>query len=150
MWAILFIFGTFFVSVFTFQLIVSYILQRTCRLGLSFILSWYLTKLLANYYKIWCVCPNMDIWFLIHNSAIYLNSGLNCIYEFRRPLATSRAPKMLFLVMFRRFSIIEPKLDQIWVWLHRGHRCADGIYEPLKSLVTGSTLLDNCCVTRKS
>ena len=38
-WAILLIFGSFFALVFTFQLILSYGLRRTCSLGLLFIFS---------------------------------------------------------------------------------------------------------------
>ena len=39
-WVILLIFGSYFALVFTFQLILSYRLQRTCILGLTFILDW--------------------------------------------------------------------------------------------------------------
>ena len=63
------------------------------------------------------------------------------MYEFKRPLATSRAPKILLLGMLRLFVIIEPKLDQIRAWLHRGHRWAVEVHGPLKSLVKGYSLL---------
>ena len=48
-WAILFIFGSFFAIVFTFQLILSYRLQRTCGLGLNFILSWSCSQIFIFY-----------------------------------------------------------------------------------------------------
>ena len=35
-------------------------------------------------------------------------------------------------------------LDQIWAWLPRGHRLAVGVRDPLKSSVTGLSLLVNC------
>ena len=35
-------------------------------------------------------------------------------------------------------------MDQIWAWLPRGHRLAVGVRDPLKSSVTGPSLLVNC------
>ena len=37
-----------------------------------------------------------------------------------------------------------PQIDQIWAWLSRGLRCAPGVRNPLKSSVTGPSLLVNC------
>ena len=47
------------------------------------------------------------------------------------------------------FCIIEPKIDQIWAWLHRRHRWAVGVWDPLKRLVIGSSLLVNCYLEKK-
>ena len=116
-----------FALVFVFQIILSFGLQKTCSLGLPFILSWYrskyryLTNLWANCNQIRCVCPNMGIWCLAQNSAIFVRPERNLIYEFRRPLATSRARTILLSGMFRLFDIIEPKYEQIWALLHHGH-----------------------------
>ena len=39
---------------------------------------------------------------------------------------------------------IETQIDQIWAWLSRGHRWSPGVRNPLKSSVTGPSLLVNC------
>ena len=46
--------------------------------------------------------------------------------------------------MLRSFGKIRPQIDQIWAWLSRGHRWAPGVRNPLKSSVTGPSLLVNC------
>ena len=71
------------------------------------------------------------------------------IYEVRGLLATSRAPKTWVLGMFRVFGKIGHNLDQIWAWLPRGHRLAVGVRDPLKSSVTGPSLLVNCYLETK-
>ena len=54
------------------------------------------------------------------------------------------APKILVMSMLRCFGIIiGHNLDQKWAWLSRGHRWAPGVREPLKSSVTGPSLLVN-------
>ena len=69
------------------------------------------------------------------------------MYVFRRQVATSRAPQIMVLSMLRSFGKIGPQIDQIWAWLSRGHRWSPGVRNggnPLKSLVTGPSLLVNC------
>ena len=63
---------------------------------------------------------------------------------FRRLVATSRAPQIMVLSMLKSFGKIWPQIDQIWAWLSRGHRWSPGVRNPLKSLVTGPSLLVNC------
>ena len=63
---------------------------------------------------------------------------------FKRLIATSRAPQIMVLSMLRSFGKIGPQIDQIWAWLSRGHRWSPGVRNPLKSLVTGPSLLVNC------
>ena len=63
---------------------------------------------------------------------------------FRRLVATSRAPQIMVLSMLRSFGKIGPQIDQIWAWLSRGHRWSPGVRNPLKSSVTGPSLLVNC------
>ena len=46
--------------------------------------------------------------------------------------------------MLRSFGKIGPQIDQIWAWLSRGHRWSPGVRNPLKSSVTGPSLLVNC------
>ena len=64
--------------------------------------------------------------------------------QFLRPLAKSTALIISVLGMLRSFSIIRPKVDQTWAWLHRGHRWAVGVRDPLKSLFTCPCLSVNC------
>ena len=45
--------------------------------------------------------------------------------------------------MLRCFGIIGHNLDQKWAWLSRGHRWTPGVRDPLKSSVTGPSLLVN-------
>ena len=59
------------------------------------------------------------------------------IYEFRRPLATSEVGLDILKVIWHD----GPKRDQIWAWLHRGHRWAVGVWDPLKSLGTGPSFI---------
>ena len=66
------------------------------------------------------------------------------IQVFKRLVATSRAPQIMVLSMFRSFGKIRPQIDQIWVWLSRGHPWSPGVRNPLKSSVTGPSLLVNC------
>ena len=81
---------------------------------------------------------------------VFVQSGFKkYIYEFLIPLATSRAPLISVLGILRRFGIIEPKIDQIWAWLHRGHRWAVGVRDPLKSLVKALNLSVNCYLENK-
>ena len=63
---------------------------------------------------------------------------------FRRLVATSRAPQIMVLSMLRSFGKIGPQIDQIWAWLSRGNRWSPGVRNPLKSSVTGPSLLVNC------
>ena len=63
---------------------------------------------------------------------------------FRRLVATSRAPQIMVLSMLRSFGKIGPQIDQIRAWLSRGHRWSPGVRNPLKSSVTGPSLLVNC------
>ena len=63
---------------------------------------------------------------------------------FRRLVATSRAPQIMVLSMLRSFGKIGPQIDQIWAWLSRGHWWSPGVRNPLKSSVTGPSLLVNC------
>ena len=63
---------------------------------------------------------------------------------FRRLVATSKAPQIMVLSMLRSFGEIGPQIDQIWAWLSRGHRWSPGVRNPLKSSVTGPSLLVNC------
>ena len=63
---------------------------------------------------------------------------------FKRLVATSRAPQIMVLSMLRSFGKIGPQIDQIWAWLSRGHRWSPGVRNPLKSSVTGPSLLVNC------
>ena len=63
---------------------------------------------------------------------------------FRRLVATSRAPQIMVSNMLRSFGKIGPQIDQIWAWLSRGHRWSPGVRNPLKSSVTGPSLLVNC------
>ena len=63
---------------------------------------------------------------------------------FKRLVATSRAPQIIVSSMLRSFSKIGPQIDQIWAWLSRGHRWSPGVRNPLKSSVTGPSLLVNC------
>ena len=63
---------------------------------------------------------------------------------FRRLVATSRAPQIMVSSMLRSFGKIGPQIDQIWAWLSRGHRWSPGVRNPLKSSVTGPSLLVNC------
>ena len=46
--------------------------------------------------------------------------------------------------MLRSFGKIGPQIDQIWAWLSGGHRWSPGVQNPLKSSVTGPSLLVNC------
>ena len=48
------------------------------------------------------------------------------------------------LSMLRSFGKIGPQIDQIWAWLSRGHRWSPGVRNPLKSSITGPSLLVNC------
>ena len=66
------------------------------------------------------------------------------IQVFKRLVATSRAPQIMVLSMLRSFGKIGPQIDQIWAWLFRGHRWSPGVRNPLKSSVTGPSLLVNC------
>ena len=66
------------------------------------------------------------------------------IQVFKRLVATSRAPQIMVLSMLRSFGKIGPQIDQIWAWLSRGHRWSAGVRNPLKSSVTGPSLLVNC------
>ena len=50
----------------------------------------------------------------------------------------------MVLSMLRSFGEIGPQIDQIWAWLSRGHRWSPGVRNPLKSSVTGPSLLVNC------
>ena len=50
----------------------------------------------------------------------------------------------MVLSMLRSFGKIGPQIDQIWAWLSRGHQWSPGVRNPLKSLVTGPSLLVNC------
>ena len=59
-------------------------------------------------------------------------------------VATSIAPQIMGLSMLRSFGKTGPQIDQIWAWLSRGHRKAPGVRNPLKSSVTGPSLLANC------
>ena len=63
---------------------------------------------------------------------------------FKRLVATSRAPQIMVLSMLRSFGKIGPQIDQIWAWLSRGHRWSAEVRNPLKSSVTGRSLLVNC------
>ena len=63
---------------------------------------------------------------------------------FKRLVATSRAPQIMVLSMLRSFGKIGPQIDQIWAWLSPGHRWSPGVRNPLKSSVTGPSLLVNC------
>ena len=63
---------------------------------------------------------------------------------FKRLVATSRAPQIMVLSMLRSFGKIGPQIDQIWAWLSRGYRWSPGVRNPLKSSVTGPSLLVNC------
>ena len=63
---------------------------------------------------------------------------------FRRLVATSRAPQIMVLSMLRSFGKIGPQIDQIWAWLSRRHGWSPGVRNPLKSSVTGLSLLVNC------
>ena len=63
---------------------------------------------------------------------------------FKRLVATSRAPQIMVLSMLRSFGKIGPQIDQIWAWLSRRHRWSPGVRNPLKSSVTGPSLLVNC------
>ena len=63
---------------------------------------------------------------------------------FRRLVATSRAPQIMVLSMLKSFGKIGPQIDQIWAWLSRGHRWSPGVRNPVKSSVTGLSLLVNC------
>ena len=63
---------------------------------------------------------------------------------FRRLVATSRTPQIMVSSMLRSFGKIGPPIDQIWAWLSRGHRWSPGVRNPLKSSVTGLSLLVNC------
>ena len=63
---------------------------------------------------------------------------------FKRLVATSRAPQIMVLSILRSFGKIGPQIDQIWAWLSRGHRWSAGVRNPLKSSVTGPSLLVNC------
>ena len=63
---------------------------------------------------------------------------------FKRLVATSRAHQIMVLSMLRSFGKIGPQIDQIWAWLSRGHRWSPGVRNPLKSSVTGPSLLVNC------
>ena len=66
------------------------------------------------------------------------------IHVFRRLVSTSRAPQIVVLGMLKSFGKSGPQIYQIWAWLSRGHRWAPGVRNPLKSLVTGPSLLVNC------
>ena len=50
----------------------------------------------------------------------------------------------MVLSMLGSFGKIGPQIDPIWAWLSRGHRWTPGARNPLKSLVTGPSLLVNC------
>ena len=71
------------------------------------------------------------------------------ICEFRRPIVTSKAPKIFVLGMLQWFCIIRPEIDQIWAWLHRRQWWTIGVRDLLESLVTGSSLLVNCYLEKK-
>ena len=43
-----------------------------------------------------------------------------------------------------------PNLDQIWAWLPRGNRLAVGVRDPLKSSVTGPSLLQSTAISKSS
>ena len=55
-----------------------------------------------------------------------------------------KRPQIMVLSMLRSFGKIGPQIDQIWAWLSRGHRWSPGVRNPLKSSVTGPSLLVNC------
>ena len=70
--------------------------------------------------------PNFGIW----------------LYEFQRPLVTSRTPKIFVLIMFRLIIIIGPKIAKIWAWLHCEHWWVVGVlHDSLKRSVTAPSLL---------
>ena len=50
----------------------------------------------------------------------------------------------MVLSMLRSFGKIGPQIYQIWAWLSRGHRWSPRVRNPLKSSVTGPSLLVNC------
>ena len=50
----------------------------------------------------------------------------------------------MVLSMLKSFGKIGPQIDQIWAWQSRGHRWSAGVRNPLKSSVTGPSLLVNC------
>ena len=61
-----------------------------------------------------------QIWaygFWLITQWFFVQSWWNFIYDFRRPLATSKAPKTWILDMFRVFGQIGPDLDQMWACL---------------------------------
>ena len=74
----------------------------------------------------------------------FLSNFNKNLYVFRRLVATSRAPQIMVLSMLRSFGKIGPQIDQIWAWLSRGHRWSPGVRNPLKTSVTGPSLLVNC------
>ena len=52
--------------------------------------------------------------------------------------------QIMVLSMLRSFGKIGPQIYQIWAWLSRGHRWSPVVRNPLKSSVTGPSLLVNC------
>ena len=58
---------------------------------------WLKSTKVCAYAYIW----GMSIWFLGHNSIIFVQSEYKSVYKFRRPLAVSRAPKIWGLGMFK-------------------------------------------------
>ena len=102
----------------------------------------YCPNLWDKIYHIWCVCPNMGIQYFANFDEID-------IHVFRRLVATSRAHQIMALSMLRSFGKIGPQIDQIWAWLSRGHRWSPRVRNPLKSLVTGPSLLVNCYIEIK-
>ena len=65
------------------------------------------------------------------------------IHVFSGLVATTRAHQIMGLSMLRSFGKIVPQLDQIWAWLSHGRRWSPGVQNPLKSSVTGPSLLVN-------
>ena len=110
-----------------------------------------MTNLWAKIYQIWCVCPNMDIWFLVNYSAKFCPIWIKIHIRFPETLATRRRPmtSVFGMLLLRWFGIIGPKIDQIWAWLHRRHRWAVGVRVPGPPQKFGQGLLINCYLENK-
>ena len=99
-------------------------------------------KLSRAYVQIWAYSILLTVFYPILIIKTYTN-------VFRRLGAKRKAPQSMVLSMLRLFDKIGPKFDQIWAWLSRGHRWAPGVRNPLKSSVTGPSLLVNATAISK-
>ena len=108
-----------------------------------------MTNLWHEIYQIWCVCPNMGIWFLAHNSVIFCPILMK--FHIRVQKTTS------YKYGFRACSGYLAKLGLIWTKYGRGcpagtvWRLGSGTPSKVRSLVLvfWSTAISKSSFTKK-